>query len=374
MKQNKNNIWTKWLYWFVFAVAVIVVYKTLDNFEQISIWVNNFFKILMPFFAGILIAYLLYVPCKKIENLYKNIKFKFIKNRAKGLSVLTTYLIVTICLILAINFVIPVIAQSIIDLTNNVQSFYTIAINKFNNLPSESIIKSDVVKGAIENIKGIDLKQFINIDRITEYAKGVISIATSIFDVFVAIIVSVYILLERKEILNFIRKIVGATFEEKTCNRIAGYFNRTNEIFFKFIASQFIDAIIIGILLSVAMSFMGIKYAILLGVMIGLFNMIPYFGAIIAVGISIIITIFTGGLTKTIWMAIVIIVLQQIDANIINPKIVGNSLKISPLLVIFAVTIGGAYFGIIGMFLAVPIVAVIKIFVMDYIEYRNKKN
>ena len=141
-----------------------------------------------------------------------------------------------------------------------------------------------------------------------------------------------------------------------------------------------IIAIVVGILTSVAMWIMGIKYAPLLGFMIGLFNMIPYVGAIIAVVISVLITILTGGLTQAFWMLFVVIILQQIDANIINPKIVGKSLEISPLLVLFAVTFGGAYFGILGMFLAVPVIAVIKILIDDYIKYKeilklkNKKN
>ena len=86
--------------------------------------------------------------------------------------------------------------------------------------------------------------------------------------------------------------------------------------------------------------------------------------------IAAIITLITGGLSQTIWMLIVVIILQQIDANIINPKIIGQSLKISPLLVIFAITVGGAYFGILGMFLAVPAIAVVKILVEDYIDYK----
>ena len=100
--------------------------------------------------------------------------------------------------------------------------------------------------------------------------------------------------------------------------------------------------------------------------------MIPYFGAIIAVIIAALITILTGGVGQAVTMVIVVTILQQIDANIINPKIIGNSLKISPLLVIFAVTIGGAYFGVWGMFLAVPVIAVLKLVVTDYIEYKNK--
>ena len=99
--------------------------------------------------------------------------------------------------------------------------------------------------------------------------------------------------------------------------------------------------------------------------------MIPYVGAIIATAISAIVTLITGGLSQAIWMLIVVIILQQIDANIINPRIVGKSLKISPLLVLFAVTFGGAYFGILGMFLAVPVIAVIKILIDDFIRYRE---
>ena len=111
----------------------------------------------------------------------------------------------------------------------------------------------------------------------------------------------------------------------------------------------------------------------MLGLFIGLFNLIPYFGAIIAVAISVILTILTGGLSKAIEMTIVVIILQQIDANFINPKIVGESLEISPLLVIFSVTIGGAYFGILGMFLAVPVAAVIKLLITDIVDYKYKK-
>ena len=118
------------------------------------------------------------------------------------------------------------------------------------------------------------------------------------------------------------------------------------------------------------MSLLGVKYAVLLGFFIGLLNLIPYFGAIFAVAISAIITLVTGGLAQAIWMLVIVIILQQIDANIINPKIVGGSLKLSPLLVIFAVTVGGAYFGILGMFLGAPVAAVIKLLLTDFVNYR----
>ena len=159
-------------------------------------------------------------------------------------------------------------------------------------------------------------------------------------------------------------------FKEKTYKNIDKYFNNSNEIFFKFVVSQVFDALIVGILVTIALIIMRVKYAPLLGFIIGLFNIIPYFGAIIAIAMAALITFITGGISQTIWMVIVTVILQQIDANIINPKIVGQSLEISPLLVIFAVTVGGAYFGILGMFLSVPIIAVIRILVDDYINLK----
>ncbi|MBQ7928416.1 MAG: AI-2E family transporter [Methanobrevibacter sp.] len=223
----------------------------------------------------------------------------------------------------------------------------------------------------INQLGTIEFSEYINIEKITKYAQGALSIATGIFNFFVSVIVSAYILLERTEIVKFAKKLFNAIFEENTCKNLGKYFNSTNEIFLKFLVSQLLDGIVVGILTSIAMSLLGVKYSVLLGIMIGVFNMIPYFGAIVAIIIATVITFITGGFSQAVWMVIITTILQQIDANIINPKIVGESLKISPLLVIFAVTVGGAYFDVLGMFLAVPVVAVLKVLITDYIEFKN---
>lgn len=373
IKKKKRGKLTKWLYWFLFALAVILVYKTLDNFSAIGNWIANFINVLMPFVIGLLIAYLLYIPCRKVESIYRKAKkIKFISKRARGLSVLTVYIIIIVILIIAINYLLPIVASSIIDLVSNIQGYYNSLMTSIDNMPDDSIFKNEIVLDAIESIKTIDLKQYINMSKLAEYAKGAIDVAGRILDFFVAIIVSVYLLLERKSILEFIKKLGRAILNKRAYRNFGKYFNRTNNIFFNFLAGQLIDGLIIGIITSIAMLILGVKYAVSLGFMIGIFNLIPYFGAIIAVIIAAIITLLTGGLWKTIIMVIVLIILQQVDANIINPKILGNKLKISPLLVIFAVSVGGAYFGIWGMFLSVPIIAVIKLVLTDYIEYRNR--
>lgn len=371
MNEVKRH-WTKWIYWFVFAVAVIAVYKTLDSFGEIINFINKFLSIIAPFLAGTLIAYLFYIPARSIEGWIRKCKWNIIRKKARGLSILVVYVIALILIIITVNVIIPVVFNSVMDLAGNLQGYYSKAVITLNSLPEDSPLRGDILTGAVDSLKNIDLTHYINASDITNYAKGILSVATTIFDIFVALVVSIYLLAERKEILLFVKKLSAAIFNQKISKNLGKYFNSTNQIFFKFLASQLLDAIVVGVLITIAFSLMGIKYAPLLGFIIGLFNMIPYFGSIIAVAVSGLITLISGGLSQMLWMIIVAIVIQQIDANIINPKILGNSLKVSPLIIIAAVTIGGAYFGVIGMFLAVPVAAALKIIIMDYIDYRLK--
>ena len=373
MEEIKQS-WKKRISWLLIALIVVVVYKMLDNFSNVQEWFSTFFRILKPFFAGLLISYILFMPCKKIESVLLKSKNKFISKRSRGISVITTYIIFVLVIIIIINCIFPVLRESIVELVGNIPGYYETLVNKYKELPEDSVFKSDIIKDKMTELSNIDMKQFLSInnEKIIEYVKNIINIFSGIFDVFVSIIVSVYILLQRTTIMKFLRRFARALFKKNTYEAVNKYFTKANEVFFTFISSQLLDAVIVGILTTIAMLIIKVKYAPLIGFTIGLFNMIPYIGAIIAVGIGILITFITGGLGKAIAMAIVVIVLQQIDANIINPKIIGVSLEVSPLLVIFSVTVGGAYFGILGMFLGVPIAVVIKTVLNDWIDNKNK--
>lgn len=372
MKEVKDNL-KKWMSWFVFAVLLMIVYKMIDNFSGVSEAFSIFINVIKPILFGLLIAYILYMPERKIEGTLRKSKIKFLNKHARKLGILAIYTIAIFVIVTVINWIFPVIKESIVELTSNFQNYYSSTIEKYNSLPEDSLLKQDSIKEVVNNLKNVNIKDYINVENATTYAKGALTAVTGIFDLFVTLVVSVYALSERTEIMAFIRKGLETILDNNTFASVNKYINSSNQIFFKFLASQFLDAVVVGFLVAFALSIMGIKYAILLAFMIGLFNMIPYFGAIFAIGIASIITIITGGLSQALWMMLVVIILQQIDANIINPKIVGDSLKISPLLIILSVTIGGAYFGILGMFLAVPIAAVLKIVVNDYFEYRSKK-
>lgn len=375
MDEIKQN-WKKRTSWLLIAIIVVVIYKMLDNFSSVQEWFGKLFLILKPFLIGLLISYILFIPCRKIESIYKKAKLKFISKKARGLSVITTYILFVLVIVIIINCIFPVLKNSIVELVSNVPSYYESLVNQYKELPEDSILKSEIIQDKMAELTNIDMKQFLNInnEKIIEYVKNIIDIFSGIFDVFVSIIVSVYILLQRSEIVGFLRKFARAIFKKDTYEVVDKYFTKGNEVFFTFVSSQLLDAVIVGILTTIAMLILKVKYAPLIGFTIGLFNMIPYIGAIVAVGIGIFITFITGGLGKALAMAIVVIILQQIDANIINPKIIGSSLEISPLLVIFSITVGGAYFGILGMFLAVPIAVVIKTILLDWIDSKNEKN
>mgnify|MGYP002294494137 FL=1 len=361
---------TKWFYWFTLLVAIVIVYKILDNFTGIGEWVAELIKVIKPFLMAILLAYLLYIPARKIETLYR--KNKVLSKKARGLSIATTYILAILIIALLIKVLVPMLSDSIGELASNLPGYYDSAIKYIEELPEDNILKTEAVQNAIKKLQQIDIAKLLDLDNLAMYLEKVIGIANGIFSAFVTIVVSIYILLERAEIVNFVKRLNRSIFTEKKCQAIDRYFEKGNDIFFKYISGQIIDAIVVAIIMSVALTIMKVKYAVLLGFLIGVFNLIPYFGAIIAVIVACVITIFTGGFVQAIWVAVVLIILQQIDANIINPKILRDALEISKILIIFAVTVGGAYFGVLGMFLGVPAIAVIKMMLDDYIE-RNEK-
>lgn len=374
---NKKREKTKWFSHLMIGLILIIAYKTLDNFTNIFDWIKKLINVLMPFIMATLFAYILYIPCRDIEKKLKKIKFGFISKRARGLSVLIMYLIVILAIFIIINFIMPTVTTSIKELASSFPDYYNTAIKYFSDLPEDSILNKIKINEIIENMKQINItEQILNtitLNNISQYIKGVVGATGVIFDLFVIIVVSIYLLLERSIIKEFLKSLAKALFNQETNRKMSKYYSKTNRVFFSFISSQILDAFIVGTLISIILLIMKVKYAVLLGFMIGLFNIIPYLGAIVGVLIAVIITLFTGGFSQAITMLIITIVLQQVDANIINPKILGSSLELSPIIIIFSVTIMGAYFGILGMFLAVPIAAMIKVLLLDFIEEKNKE-
>lgn len=369
MRKDKKIMGTqKWLFWVSIGTILIIIYKFFDNFSGIGKWLSNLLVILAPFLAAILIAYILYTPCSKIEkSLRKKTKLKC----TRGLSIVITYVLVFFLIFLILKFVIPAVFNSVVDLINNIQGYYnSIKTNEIGGNWAP-FIKDKVLKPLVDYIGNLDFKTMITPEVIKEYLTSAIGVVKSLFNGFIAIICSVYILAERESIIGFIDKLAKSAMSKKGYYKFNRYFTNGNKIFFGFISSQFIDGFVVAVMMSILLLILKVKYAILLGVIIGIFNLIPYFGAIIAVIVAALITVLTGGWQQALIMTIAMIIVQQIDANIINPRITGSKLNVSPLLVIFSVAVGGGYFGVVGMFIAVPVAVLIKLMIDDYIENKS---
>ena len=371
MRIRRGKGISKWLYYFTLGMALIFVYKFVSDFGALWSFAQRVVSVIMPFIMGVIVAYLFYRPVTFLERLLN--KNKKLEKVARPISIFAIYIIAILLVILLINCVMPPVKESIRELINNFPNYIEDAKNYVSNTNENSILKKVNIEEAISKVQSFDIGAYLSTDRILGYINTVIGVFGAVFNIFVTIVISIYILLQRKDIKEFLKKLGKSMFDEQAYTRLSKYFTTSNKILLDFIYCQIIDAIIIGILVSIALTIIGVKYSILLGFFIGLFNIIPYFGAIIAIAVAVLITVFTGGVQQALIMAVTVIILQQIDANIINPKILGDGLKISPILVIFAVTIGGEFFGIIGMFLSVPVIAILKLLIVDFIEIREKR-
>ena len=225
MEEIKQG-WKKRISWLLIALIVVIVYKMLDNFSNIQEWFGSFFRIMKPFLVGLLISYILFMPCKKIESILLKSKFKFINKKARGLSVIATYIIFVLIIIVIINCIFPILKESVVELVGNIPGYYETLVNKYRELPEDSVLKSDIIKDKMAELSNIDMKQLLSInnEKIIEYVKNIIDVFSGIFDVFVSIIVSVYILFqsqdrERKEKENnnyeIFKKICKSFVQEK---------------------------------------------------------------------------------------------------------------------------------------------------------------
>lgn len=370
---KKLEKYGNWVMALVFVIVVIAVYKTFDNIYKIIGALGMVIKILSPFVIGFIIAYILNMPSKKINNLLKNSKYKFLREKSKALSIASVYLIAALLVFFVIRAVVPAIYKNLLDLYYNIPGYIDEAVNAISNWQTEHGIelfdlnRPDATKTLEQFFNMLDINEF------SKYAQGVVSATSGVINAFIGIIISVYMLADKEKIGNSLKRIMEIFLKKERTEKIVKDISRVNEIFSKYVSCLLLDAVIIAVLSTIVLSILRVRYAIILGAMIGIFNLIPYFGAIVASVSSVIITLITGGIFKAIWTAIALLILQQIDGNFIGPRIMGQMLNASPLGIIFAVTFGGGLFGVPGMIISVPVLVVIKMIVTDYIDEKEKK-
>lgn len=364
----------KYIGLFILAVAVIAVYKTFDNFSIIISWTGQLLHLLTPFVIGFCIAYVLFIPCRKLEKLLQktNIKF-FIKSR-RGIAVAAIYLLFLAAVSLILTAIIPALVRSISDFIEQFPSIVGSAVEWLESL--DIINPEDLSLQKILNNNLFSLQKLIesiNFNNMNKYARGVMSFGTGLFNVFLGVVISIYILLDRRSLKENFNKITKLFISDKKRAFFGRYLKTINEFIQKYISCQLMDAGIVFLISFIILSIVRVKYAPLLALLIGSFNLIPYFGAVTATAFAAILTCFTGSFTQGIIVAVSQIALQQLDANFIQPKLLAGSLQLKPFWVIFGIMLGGGLFGILGIFLAVPIVALLRIIVLDILGMKERK-
>ncbi len=372
-KRNKKDIYSKI---FILSVCIMIAYRVILGNSNIFNWLKEFMKVLSPLWASIALAYLLYIPSRELEKKLEKSKIKKIRKHARGYSVTIVYLVFFILVAITIRWLIPFAIKNIRELIYNIPEYLESAKNYF--IQNPLIIfgyKIDIV-AKIGELQKVDiyseLSSRFSTENIFKSISQALGFAKSIIGLLLVTVLSIHVLLSRDELKEIMAKFSFACFGKRFTKKAFEYIKLTNYMVFKYVTAQLLDAVVISTLMSIAFTILKVKYAIPLAILIGISNLIPYF-AIIGVGLAIIITIFTGGFKFAFIMATVTTIIQQIDANIINPYLVGRSLETSPIVSIMALVIATNYFGPLGIFLSVPILRVILIIIYDLLSKKVKE-
>ena len=362
MKVEWNNKYkTVSVYIIITFLVCFLIGLFFVNLNLVGQGLAIFFNLLMPFIIGFALAYLISRPTNFIEKYL----FGFIeRNRPhpaarRSLSILTVYIIIFTILIFLIMYIIPQLIDSLAILFSSMPGYIDIL--------KQSIV--DLLKSA--NLYSVDVQKSINdffasfLD-ITKYLDNLIAnvgtittqIGSWLFKIVVGIIVSVYLLANSRKFGMQAKKLAFAIFSQKYAKRFIEILHFSSEIFIKYVIGTLLDALIIGTITFAFLSIFGFPYPLLIAVIIGTTNIIPFFGPLIGAIPSAII-IFVVDPLQALWFIIFIVVLQQVDGNIIMPHIVGQTTKLQAFWVLFALILGGGLFGVWGLILGVPIWAVL---------------
>lgn len=367
---------------FLTFCACIVVFFLILRYEGFTDGFNRILMVLQPIVFGAVGAYLV----NPIMKVYEKQLLKFFlpkcsnekKARIVIRNVAITLGLITFLAIIAaiIGIIIPQMVSNISDLTKSVpkeinrltawlesNSDSPVIIWVSDNLRSASIaftdwLKTDFMKEIVSYIESI--------------ANGVYTVVRSLLNLLIGIIVAVYILTSKEKFIGQGKKIIYAIFKPKTGNKIIHVMRRSNDIFGGFVIGKIIDSLIIGVIAYVGCKIMQMPYAALLATIIGVTNIIPFFGPFIGAVPCLILVVLYDPL-KALYLLIFIIILQQVDGNIIGPKILGDYTGLSSFWVIFAILIGGGFFGVPGMILGVPLFAVIYYLLKRLFENKLRK-
>jgi len=359
--------------YFILAVAVIIAFHVVSEIGVFWGVLSRVWSIVVPFFYGLILAYILNMPCSAIQRLLKRTNNPVIIKRSRAIAVLILVIINISLIALLLNIVIPLIIRSVTQFISDFDSYQQQLqdlVAWLNNLDLPDFIPPISLDNIFDIVRGYT-DSFSPGDVVASVFAGFGGAFAGVFRIFLAIVSSIYFLIEMERLHAFTLRLLGAIFSEKSKATILKYCGKLNFNFRQYIYVQTIDGLILGSLMTILLLIFGSPHAITLGIMLGIVNYIPYFGSIFGTVVAAIVMVFTQGLGTAAFASVFMFGLQQLDGNVIQPKLMGGSFSLSPLLIIISVTIGGAYAGMFGMLVAIPIVALLKDILDGFMEYRE---
>ncbi|MDR2183202.1 MAG: AI-2E family transporter [Clostridiales bacterium] len=355
-----------WLSFLLLAVVVIVIFHAVAEAATFFEWLGFLFFTVAPFVWGFMIAYALNIPREGLEKLLLRLNHPFVRRRVRGFSVLLTYIAFIVVVSMLSVLVFPQIYESIVSFGRFLPELIDIV--------GELLIELDEgipffeLSAVVEGFNDEEILSIFNVDNMTAAFNTLMSFVGSVFRAAIALISSVYFLLETERIKGFAARIFRAIMSQKFYTVFMKYSRDINTYFKRYIFCQVLDAMILGTIMTFALSVLGVNYAFALGPMLGFANLIPYFGSIVGTIAAIVVIMITDGPQLGLIAAVVMLIIQQFDANFIFPRLLGGQMKIPPLLVIIGITVGGAYYGILGMIMAIPIATVARNVIDDILR------
>lgn len=369
---NEKNIWSKrpesMLDWFCVVGACIAFYLLLNNLGYFLGRIGIFINILSPFAGGIVIAYILDPMVKFFyARLFKE------KKGTRGFAILLAYAVAILLLMLLGWLVVPQIVNSIGMLFTNFPSYIQGVQEMLLYVQSEYGIDLQQATKMLDDSEAMVKEIYaMATNAMPQIVASIGSVASNFVAIFTSIAASIYMLADKDHLLHQLRTLAHAFLPEKAASNTLRICHYANVNFTGFFVGKIIDSAIIGVITFVAMTILRLDFAVLISVFIGITNIIPVFGPFIGAIPSVFILLLIDPLQAVIF-CVLILIIQQLDGNFIGPKILGSSIGISALWILFSIVVGGDLFGIVGMVVGVPVFATLYGLAQEFVHYALDK-
>ena len=351
----------------VIVLIALVGYKLIDNYQMFLNLISTTMSVISPFIYAMIFAYCI----NPIMNLFeRKLKMK------RGLSILSTYLLIGGAIVIGALYIVPSIVDSIISITSEIPKYMETVQGWINEaLKNQNLYDLINSTGLLDNISVISGKMSIIIIGILDGSvSSIVSITTNVVKIGFGFLISIYILLDKERFITEVKTLTYMILKEEKGTKLIGLVRTYHEMIGKYIGTKAIDSAIIGVLAFFGLMIIGAPYTPLLAIIVGVTNMIPYFGPFVGEVVGAAVGIFVSP-AMAITIFVFLLALQQFDAWYLDPKLIGDKVGVKPFYIILVVTIGGGFFGPIGMLLASPTMATINIYYerkVNLFKARNK--